>query len=144
MKRTWFFLLGAMIVAAVAQPAHAQANGSASPAATIWDGVYTPEQADRGKAIAADNCSACHSTAEWGSSAFMSRWSGASIAYLFAHISENMPYDAPGRLTEQQYADIVAYMLSLNNVPAGERELPTKLAELEPIQFTAQAQARAQ
>lgn len=145
MKRTGFFLLGMIISAVLAQPAQAQANDAADSSRTIWDGVYTLDQADRGKETAAINCSACHSPAEWGSPAFMTRWSGGSVAYLHAHIRDNMPYDAPGRLTAEEYADIIAYMLYLNNVPTGEQELSSKTAELDEIQFTPQpAQARAQ
>jgi S-disulfanyl-L-cysteine oxidoreductase SoxD len=145
MKRTVGLLwLGAILIGVGAQPAQAQSNGSAEQTATIWDGVYTAGQAERGKQMSNMNCAVCHSPAEWGGAAFMTRWSGGSIEHLHSHIQQNMPYDAPGRLTAQEYADIVAYMLSLNNVPAGENELPNNAGELDKIQFTAQpAQAQA-
>ena len=38
-----------------------------------------------------------------------------------------MPDDNPGGLPEQTYADIVAYMLQMNDFPAGDSELPTSL-----------------
>ncbi len=144
MKRTWFFLLGVIMAVAVTQPVQAQENGSASPTVTIWDGVYTPDQAERGEAVSSANCSICHSPAEWGSPSFMTRWSGGSVGFLHAHIRDTMPYDGPGRLTAQEYVDIVAYILQLNNVPAGDEELPSSSDALSEIQFTPQAQARAE
>lgn len=145
MKRTAGLLwLGAILTAMSVQPgeAVAQASGSASETQTIWDGVYSVNQAERGKEISAVNCAACHSQVEWGSPSFMTRWAGSSVAHLHVHIRDNMPYDAPGRLSAQEYADIVAYMLFLNNVPVGEKELPGTVSELDKIQFTAQAEPR--
>jgi hypothetical protein len=49
-----------------------------------------------------------------------------------------MPYDSPGALSDQQYTDIVAYMLELNGVPAGTTELPADEAGLSQITITAQ------
>ena len=139
MRKASFLWLGAVLAAAAVAPAEAQSNGEATESATIWDGVYTAAQAERGKDLASTNCSACHAATEWGSASFMSRWGGSSIAHLHVHIRENMPYDSPGRLTAKEYADIIAYMLSLNNVPAGQSELPSTTAELDRIEFTAQA-----
>ena len=44
-----------------------------------------------------------------------------------------LPEEEPGRLTPQQYADIVAYMLWLSDAPQRENELPTDLQVLDRI-----------
>src|SRR5687767_4062186 len=108
MKRTvGIFWLTAVLITVVAQAGHAQAT--AAPEKTIWDGVYTEAQATRGQRTAQANCYACHSPGEWSSPAFIGRWSGRSVFNLHAQISETMPYDSPGRLTAEEYTDIVAY-----------------------------------
>ena len=35
-----------------------------------------------------------------------------------------MPENNPGSLTDQEYVDVIAYMLSFNGMPAGDDELP--------------------
>jgi hypothetical protein len=49
-----------------------------------------------------------------------------------------MPDDDPGSLTGQQYADLLAYVFSLNKFPAGTTELATNTEPLKQIRFTAQ------
>ncbi len=46
-----------------------------------------------------------------------------------------MPQNSPGRLTRQQDADIVAYMLAFNQYPAGKAELDTHSEVLKQIQI---------
>jgi len=60
---------------------------------------------------------------------FLSVRSGRPIGVFIENIQMTMPYDSPGRLTRQEYTDIVAYMLRLNRAPAGETELPSDAAE---------------
>jgi mono/diheme cytochrome c family protein len=132
----WFAAL-ALIVAA--PPAHAQSNGAPPPIKTIWDGVYTVAQADRGQRAVQQNCGACHTPTEWSNNMFISSWSGRSIGDLQTHLRTTMPFDSPGRLTAAQYTDIVAYMLKLNDVPAGDNELPSESEALKKITVTRQA-----
>jgi S-disulfanyl-L-cysteine oxidoreductase SoxD len=42
---------------------------------------------------------------------------------LFDVISNTMPEDNPGGLKPQEYADVVAYLLSVNRFAAGSNEL---------------------
>ncbi len=44
-----------------------------------------------------------------------------------------MPMDAPGKLSAEEYADVVAYMLKLQGAPPGEAELSAELRELDRI-----------
>jgi hypothetical protein len=53
------------------------------------------------------------------------KWAGQTVDDLYGFISTAMPDANPGSLTAEQYADVVAYLLSLNGYPAGESELPT-------------------
>lgn len=138
-RKAGFLLLLSLILVGAARPVSAQSNVSATRVSvTIWDGVYTSAQADRGARAVEQNCGACHSPTEW-SNRFIASWSGRSIGELQTQIRTTMPFDSPGRLTAEQYADIVAYILRLNNVPAGERELPTEDALLNTISVTTRA-----
>ena len=112
-------------------------------AATIWEGVYTTEQADRGHQIALANCFECHSASEWRGPGFLRVWEGRRLGDLYERIRRTMPQNDPGRLTAEEYADIVAYMLSLHDVPTsdGQRELPSDLEVLDAI-FVTPAESR--
>ena len=131
-KLAGIFSLVAVLMVVAAEAGHAQAAGK-----TIWDGVYTEAQATRGQRTAQQNCGSCHSPAtEWASPMFISSWAGRPILELKSHLQMTMPFDAPGKLTLAQYTDIVAYMLKLNNVPAGEAELPADEEGLGKITVT--------
>jgi S-disulfanyl-L-cysteine oxidoreductase SoxD len=129
------FGLAALLVLVVAGPGEAQAGGK-----TIWDGVYTAAQANRGQQTVQQNCVACHSAQEWSNTGFLGAWSGRSVRDLHVMIRSSMPLDAPGRLSRQEYSDVIAYMLRLSDAPTGERELPAGDEELGTIQVTRRAQ----
>lgn len=67
---------------------------------------------------------------------FIRVWSGGPIARMWENIRTTMPYDSPGRLSAQEYTDVIAYMLQLNKVPAGETELPATTDGLNQITVT--------
>ena len=69
---------------------------------TIWDGVYTSEQADRGRLALQQQCTACHADSEWSSAPFINRWAGRSILTLYDNIRLTMPCNAPGALSREQ------------------------------------------
>jgi alcohol dehydrogenase (cytochrome c) len=62
-------------------------------------------------------------------------WGGEPVGSLFEHVSTNMPQDAPGSLEPQQYADVVAYILQLNGVTPGDRELPADAEQLSSVSW---------
>jgi S-disulfanyl-L-cysteine oxidoreductase SoxD len=132
-SKTGIFWLAALLLVVAAIPAQAQ---SAAAATTIWDGVYTNAQADRGQRAVQQNCGSCHSPTEWSGNMFIAAWAGRSVADLQANLMMTMPFDAPGKLTPEQYTDIVAYMLKLNDVPTGEAELPSDDDRLKKIEVT--------
>src|SRR5262245_64407493 len=109
----------------------------------IWDGIYTAEQARRGKAEFDQTCSRCHNLALIGSergpaikgSAFLSHWDKGSVGDLFIKIRDTMPEGGPGTLNEDVKIDILSYVLQQNGFPAGSVELKKDLSSLEDIRI---------
>ena len=114
---------------------------------TVWDGVYTEEQATRGETAYEQECATCHLADLLGDgiapaltgAAFDFRWSDLSVGDMYVAIRATMPQGAPASLSPQGYSDIVAYMLMRNDFPAGDMELPTVEEELNMITITSQA-----
>jgi mono/diheme cytochrome c family protein len=101
---------------------------TSTPRRTVWDGVYTEAQADRGTTAFGQNCSGCHALAAQGKAPlvgdqFWKSFSQKTVAELIQYVSANMPNGAPGSLNESTYNDIVALMLKSNGFPAGTTEL---------------------
>jgi hypothetical protein len=107
---------------------------------SVWQGVYTEEQAARGKARYFAACAACggllqadSDSPELAGTAFIKRWGDQPVAALFAFATSQMPVGRPGSLGGQGYADIIAFILATNGFPNGERELPANEQALESI-----------
>lgn len=103
----------------------------AQGARTIWDGIYTTEQADRGEKLYAERCAQCHGDTLGGvesapalaGTAFYSNWEGETLQAIFDRMRGSMPQDKPGSLSRAQNADILAHMLRVGGFPAGEAPL---------------------
>ena len=114
----------ALLVAALVGVA---AQGSNS----VWDGVYTEAQAERGRAAYAQSCASCHADDLRGRStapslveeSFAFLWEGMSLGDLFERTRTRMPSDRPGSLPGPAYADILAFIAQKNGYPAGAKEL---------------------
>jgi len=112
---------------------------------SVWDGVYTAEQTRRGEAAYLQSCASCHGTALEGGDmtpplvggAFSSNWNDLTVSDLFERIRTTMPLDSPGRLSRQQNADVIAFVLKANGWPAGATELPADPAALKQIRIAA-------
>ncbi len=114
---------------------------------TVWNGVYTKEQAIRGQQAYRKACTYCHHDDLLGGEdlqvippalvgiTFSERWNNRSVAELFRTIAETMPWRRPS-LDAQSYADILTYLLQENGMPAGATELPAAIAPLENILIT--------
>lgn len=107
---------------------------------TVQDGVYSAAQAARGAAVYGQQCAACHGNALEGASGpplqgepFIGHWQSEPLTSLLLKIQKTMPASAPGTLTAQQSADLVAHLLNRNNLPAGTAELPGTEAALSRI-----------
>ena len=127
MERMRLRTIFATIIALLALPAGASAAGSQI---SVWDGVYTDSQAERGHSLYMQNCSRCHGAALWGTyeippliGRFMPYWSGSKLDALFDYVSTAMPLDRPGALGPSANADIVAFLLKSNEIPSGSTEL---------------------
>jgi mono/diheme cytochrome c family protein len=134
--------IGGMILAA----AVAAVPAEQIPPRSAKEGVYTTEQANRGKTAYDEKCASCHGTmatvtpemaALLNDSGFQNLWRERSLALLFSRIRETMPQDQPGTLSPDQTADIIAYILSANQLPPGEVALPTDLEILKEIRLDA-------
>jgi mono/diheme cytochrome c family protein len=102
---------------------------------STYAGVYSAVQAQRGADSFAGMCQACHSPEVHTGPAFLNAWGGRMLWELYAYISYNMPKNEPGTLAPQEYAQIVAYLLKLNDMPPGPQELPADSMALKAIRF---------
>ena len=115
----------------------------AAQSKTTTDSVYTAAQAKRGETVYGASCSSCHAPDLSGSGQapsltgkeFNEAWNGQTLADLFDRVQTTMPADAPGTLKPGETADVVAFMLSKDNFPAGDVELPADAAALKEIKF---------
>jgi len=127
--------------------ASGEVSGQAS--ISIWDGVYSGQQALRGSEEYRARCASCHSLDLRGNSntpsllgmSFMFIWEGRSLGELFTKMSGEMPTDEPGSLSQQSYADILAYLLQVNQYPAGQMGLSANVDALNDIVIAANTAA---
>jgi S-disulfanyl-L-cysteine oxidoreductase SoxD len=113
--------------------------------ASVWDGIYTQAQAKRGQTLFAKQCASCHrddleghgTTPSLAGEDFLEKWDGETVGDLFEKIQATMPADHPGRLSREQNAAILAFILRFNEFPAGEAELRTDSEWLAKIRFEA-------
>jgi hypothetical protein len=136
-------LTGGLFRSAVAQPTLQQTSTAAgsSQVRSVWDGVYTLEQAKRG-ALKSGLCVQCHGDGfiggpapELAGMAFAASWNGRTVGDLFDLIRLTMPDDDPGSLSREVYADLVAYILAVNKFPAGQMEISTQIEPLKLIRI---------
>jgi len=126
-----------LITFAIAGPAQAPE----SRAKHVWDGVYSSEQAARGKAAFDLSCSRCHNVALIGSERgpaikglpFLSHWEKDNLLGLFTKIRDTMPEGGPGTVKDDVKIDILSYILQQNGFPSGTEELKLDPPALEDI-----------
>jgi S-disulfanyl-L-cysteine oxidoreductase SoxD len=110
---------------------------------SVWDGIYSAEQAKGGEAIYRKECASCHgaslegqgSTPPLAGDDFTSNWNGQALKDLFDQIQNTMPADRPGTLSRQENTDLVAFLLSANKFPAGKAALGNDADALSRIRF---------
>jgi len=131
-------------VAAVFHPTLRAQQADKAPR-SVWDGAFTKEQAKRGEGLYAQNCSSCHGpdlsgndeAAPLTGSAFLSNWDGLTVGDLTQRVRVSMPPNKLGTVSRQQIVDILSYVLSFNNFPAGKTELDPKAELLKQIRIEA-------
>ena len=114
-------------------------------ARSVWDGVYTKEQAARGEAAYKQNCASCHGGMLEGiemapalaGPEFLDKWAGQTVGDLFERIRTTMPADKPGKLSRDANTDVVAYMLSVNSFGPGAAELSRETPAMKQIRIDA-------
>jgi mono/diheme cytochrome c family protein len=111
---------------------------------SVWDGVYLPEQAEKGKALYTNQCGMCHGDALEGKNApalagagFKDAWNGLTSDDMFEYIKTSMPRGQVERLSREQTAAIVSYLLQANGFPSGKKEFPSEVKALQSISFAA-------
>lgn len=103
---------------------------------SVWDGVYTEEQAARGQSTFGAICAACHDVADFSSPSFLQGWEASTVLDLFQLVQKTMPMDNPGSLRPQDYVDVLSYFFRANQIPAGKDELDTDAEHLKLIRIT--------
>lgn len=113
----------------------------AAPPTSVLDGIFTDAQAERGRVVYGEHCAECHGEELRGGEmapgltgvAFRFRWRGLNVADIFESIESTMPPEEPETLGDRAYIDVVAFLLSANGYPAGDRELAADSKLLEGI-----------
>jgi len=105
-------------------------------------GIYTLVQADRGKAVYTEKCASCHGSMASSTPdmapllndyVFQNKWSGRPLSEMYDRVRDTMPQNEPGTLSPQQTADLIAYILSANGLPAGDQALPSEAQALTAV-----------
>jgi S-disulfanyl-L-cysteine oxidoreductase SoxD len=111
---------------------------------TVWEGIYSAQQAERGRAEYMKACASCHAEDLRGRStapslveeSFTFLWGDMPVGALLDRIQKLMPSDRPNSLSPDTYRDIVAYLLQANKFPAGDKEMDTDLDALRKVLIT--------
>lgn len=112
---------------------------------SVWDGIYTEDQAARGAQDYAQVCAACHGATLGGSGEapalsggqFIGDFDGQTVGDIFDRVRTTMPQSAAGVLSREQYADLLAFLFKANGFPAGKTELDRRSEYLKAISFEA-------
>ena len=94
-------------------------------------GRFTAAQATAGRTAYQAQCASCHlgdlkgsgDAAPLAGSEFMSAWGMRSPRELLSFMQLTMPPTSPGALSQEQYVNIVAFVLQSNGAPAGNQAL---------------------
>jgi mono/diheme cytochrome c family protein len=100
-------------------------------ALTLTDAVYSKAQAKVGRKLFESHCATCHAT-DYFDGVFRA-WSGETVASLFDVMAGTMPQSNPGSLRDQEYLDVLAYILKENDFPAGDDDLGSEAAQLDAV-----------
>jgi mono/diheme cytochrome c family protein len=113
-------------------PLHFDPNAKVirSSAAGLPPASYLPSQAARGEKVYEQTCGTCHGPGQLIGQGFVESWNDRRVYDLYAIVRGTMPLDKPGGMTEQEYLDVVAYLLQANHAPPGRDSLATDTVTL--------------
>ena len=151
-----------VLFALVAGHSDAGAQGPSTPRRSVWDGIYSEQQASRGQTYyedAASHCSVCHKVDLAGAAlsqgvggigggpalkgdAFNAKWERRTVDALFSYVRDRMPRGEVTFIPDEKKIDIVAYMLKANGYPAGPNELTIDSAALKNISIVSRDVAK--
>jgi len=102
---------------------------------------FSAEQVATGQALYRENCQLCHGTSlangQFGTplrgSYFRNRWAGKSLGELLQFTIESMPPDRKGELPHEEYAALLAFILSRNELAEGEQIMPADSSALQDV-----------
>jgi mono/diheme cytochrome c family protein len=129
MARSLAACLFVLLISPVDIAAQVPESGAPVPPRTVWDGVYSVAQAERGGEAYTNHCAGCHRDDLSGYDGllrgrrFMEKFREASLHLLFDKTKTTMPRGAAGSLSDAMYVDIVSHVLRMNDFPSGDREL---------------------
>ena len=108
-------------------------NATIAAEVTVDAALFTDVQVARGERLYAEHCASCHGPNLEGKGAmplsgetFHTKWADGkhTVDDLYYIARTSMPYTTPGKLSKQEYIDVIAYVLKVNGYRAGEQELP--------------------
>lgn len=98
---------------------------------TLNDRIYTEAQAESGEVLYEEHCLICHDKKYFRP--VLKRWDGQSLGVFYTVMISSMPQSNPGSLPLDDYADILAYILSLSRYPEGDKPLASEPSALNSI-----------
>ena len=140
------FALPLLVAFGLAGAAVAQNTGK-----SVWQGIYTADQAERGAGIYAQRCGACHGAALNGTGEapalvggeFVSHWDTMTVGDLYDRVRTTMPQNDPMSMTREEYVDVLAFLLKNNGFPVGSQPMDKRSEVLSTIGITAEKPASA-
>ena len=118
---------------ATASPAQDTATVKTDSMRTTQLGVFTDIQAKRGQQVYAGTCQSCHTPTSHQGAMFTQNWDRHPLSDLFIYVSQKMPQDNPGILDPNDAADVVAFLLKVYSMPAGNVELAPDTVAMKQI-----------
>jgi cytochrome c553 len=146
MKRV--LVAGRFLLVCIVASSSPYADAAGEEVSSVFDGVFTLEQSARGKIRYLETCERCHKKDLAGDATeeipplvgdkFLSNWSKWTVGDLFERSSTKMPPKSKDRLhlSDEEYADILAYILEQNGFPTGDAELPPSIDPLLEIEMS--------
>jgi mono/diheme cytochrome c family protein len=130
LMKVWRYVAGIGLASLVSGGALAQ-GGERS----VMSGVFTVEQVAKGRAGHRVFCLECHGTEAYTGEPFETMWLGRTVFDFFDALRTTMPNDEPGKLTTEEYVDVIAYILNLNGYPPGAQALSYDENELRRVRI---------